>query len=99
MGKRREGERVVSVATDGIVSVFLSSELEFFSVSWLTVFYYYCRTTRDDFAIQLVGGGDPVSNAKLFYMGLRLTIFFSESSFSLERIIYFLFRSFGSTCH
>lgn len=54
MGKRREGERVVSVATDGIVSVFLSSELEFFSVSWLTVFYYYCRT-RDDFAIQFVG--------------------------------------------
>ena len=69
MGKRREGERVVSVATDGIVSVFLSSELEFFSVSWLTVFYYYCRTTRDDFAIQLVGGGDPVSNAKLFSSG------------------------------
>ena len=48
---------------------------------------------------ELVGGGDPVSNAKLFNMGLRLTIFFSESSFSLERIIYFLFRSFGPTCH
>jgi hypothetical protein len=55
-GKIRWGRgRVVSVThIDGIVRVFSISEQVFlgFRVSWLIV---VCRSTRDDFAVQVVG--------------------------------------------
>ena len=40
----RDSERVVSVTTDGIVRVFSISELENFSVPWLTVFYNFVES-------------------------------------------------------
>ena len=55
-GGEGEGERVVSVTIDGIVRVFSISELEGFWVeSFLADRALYCRTTRDDFAVQVVG--------------------------------------------
>jgi hypothetical protein len=56
-GGEGEGERVVSVTIDGIVRVFSISELEvfFWVESFLADRVFYCRTTRDDFAVQVVG--------------------------------------------
>ena len=60
-GGEGEGERVVSVTIDGIVRVFSISELEsfFFSLGVESFLvdrvFFYCRTTRDDFAVQVVG--------------------------------------------
>ena len=57
-GGEGEGERVVSVTIDGIVRVFSISELKIFFLGLVFLadrIFYYCRTTRDDFTVQVVG--------------------------------------------